>query len=90
VGRTNNIQVTQEELNRALAEEARRFPGHERQVIEYYRNQPGALDNLRAPIFENKVIDFIVEMAKVTERSVPIAELLKEEDEEEKEGAASD
>jgi trigger factor len=90
VGRNNNIQVTQEELNRALAEEARRFPGHERQVIEYYRNQAGALDNLRAPIFENKVIDFIVEMAKVTERSVPIAELLKEEDEEEKEGAASD
>ncbi|HEV2551552.1 MAG TPA: trigger factor [Stellaceae bacterium] len=89
VGRNNNIQVTQEELNRALGEEARRFPGHERQVVEYYRNQPRALDNLRAPIFENKVIDFIVEMAKVTERSVPIAELLKEEDEEEKEGAAS-
>ena len=89
VGRSNNIQVTQEELNRALAEEARRFPGHERQVVEYYRNQAGALDNLRAPIFENKVIDFIVEMAKVTERSVPLAELLKEEDDEAEEGAAS-
>jgi trigger factor len=88
VGRNNNIQVAQEELNRALAEEARRFPGHERQVVEYYRNQPGALDQLRAPIFENKVVDFILEMAKVSERLVPIAELLKEEDEEEaKEGA---
>jgi trigger factor len=89
VGRGNNIQVAQEELNRALAEEARRFPGHERQVIEYYRNQPGALDQLRAPIFENKVVDFILEMAKVNERLVPIADLLKaEQEEEEKEGAA--
>jgi trigger factor len=86
VGRNNNIQVTQDEINRAVAEEARRFPGHERQVIEYYRNQPGALDNLRAPIFENKVIDYIVEIAEVTDRPVPIAELLKEEEEEE-EGA---
>ena len=66
VGRNNNIQVAQEELNRALAEEARRFPGHERQVVEYYRNQPGALDQLRAPIFENKVVDIILEMAKVS------------------------
>ncbi len=82
VGRSNNIQVTQEETNRALAEEARRFPGHERQVIEYYRNQAGAIDRLRAPVFENKVIDYILEIAEVTDRSVPIAELLKEEDEE--------
>ena len=84
VGRSNNIQVAQEELNRALAEEARRFPGHERQVIEYYRNQPGALDNLRAPIFENKVIDYILEIADVTDRDVPIAALLRDEEEDEK------
>ena len=65
VGRSGNIQVSQDEINRALAEEARRFPGHERQVIEYYRNQAGAIDNLRAPIFENKVIDYILEIAEV-------------------------
>ena len=82
VGRSGNIQVSQDEINRALAEEARRFPGHERQVIEYYRNQAGALDNLRAPIFENKVIDYILEIAEVADRTVPIAELLKAEDEE--------
>jgi trigger factor len=87
VGRTNNIQVSQEEINRALMEEARRFPGHERQVIEYYRKQPGAIDNLRAPIFENKVIDYIVEIAEVSDRPVPIDELLKAEDEE---GAAAE
>ena len=83
VGRSNNIQVTQDEINRSVAEEARRFPGHERQVVEYYRNQPGALDNLRAPIFENKVIDYILEIAEVADRHIPIAELLKEEDEDE-------
>ncbi|HXZ01386.1 MAG TPA: trigger factor [Stellaceae bacterium] len=80
VGRSNNIQVTQEEINRALAEEARRFPGHERRVVEYYRNQPGAIDRLRAPVFEDKVIDYILEIAEVADRAVPIAELLKEED----------
>jgi trigger factor len=88
VGRSNTIQVTQDEINRALAEEARRFPGHERQVIEYYRNQPGALDNLRAPIFENKVIDYILEIAEVTDRPVPIADLLKEDEEDEAEPEA--
>lgn len=82
VGRAHNIQVQQEELNRALGEEARRFPGQEREVIEYYRKQPGAMDNLRAPIFENKVIDYILEIAEVTDRPVPIAELLKDDDDE--------
>jgi trigger factor len=89
VGRSNNISVTQEEINRALGEEVRRYPGHERQVIEYYRKQPGALDNLRAPIFENKVVDYILEIAEVTDRSVPPSELLKEEDEEGEEAAAA-
>jgi trigger factor len=82
VGRAHNIQVQQEELNRALGEEARRFPGQEREVIEYYRKQPGAMDTLRAPIFENKVIDYILEIADVTDRPVPIAELLKDDDDE--------
>jgi trigger factor len=90
VGRSNNISVSQEEINRALSEEVRRYPGHERQVIEYYRKQPGALDNLRAPIFENKVVDYILEIAEVTDRSVAPSELLKEEDEEGDEPAAAD
>jgi trigger factor len=89
VGRNNNISVTQEEINRSLAEEARRMPGRERQVIDFYRNQPGALDQLRAPLFENKVIDYILEIADVTERSVPIDELLRD-DEEQGEAAKSE
>jgi trigger factor len=87
VGRNNNISVTQEEINRALGEEMRRYPGHERQVMEFYRKQAGALDNLRAPIFENKVVDYILEIAEVTDRSVPPSELLEEEEDEEGEAS---
>lgn len=78
VGGKNNITVTQEEVNRAIAEEARRFPGQERHVIEYYRNHAGAVDGLRAPIYEDKVIDFILELAQVTEKAVSLKELLAE------------
>jgi trigger factor len=84
IGRQNNIQVTNEEVNRALATEARRFPGQEKKVVDFYRQHPEQLANLRAPIFEDKVIDFILEMAKVTDRPVPPEELLKPDPDEEK------
>jgi trigger factor len=76
VGRNNNITVSQEELNQALAQEARRVPGYERQVIDYYRKNPDAVNHLRAPIFEEKVVDFIVELAKPDERKVTPQELM--------------
>ena len=76
VGRNANITVSQEEINQALTQEARRHPGYERQVIDYYRKNPDALNNLRAPIFEEKVVDFIVELAKPGERNVTPQELL--------------
>jgi trigger factor len=79
VGRVNAITVNQDEVNRALSEEARRHRGYEKQVVEFYRNNPEALANLRAPIFEEKVVDFITEMATVTDKTVPIDELLKPE-----------
>ena len=72
--------MTQEELNRALGEEARRHPGQERQVIEFYRKNPEALAGLRAPIFEDKIVDFILEMAEVSERPVSVEELLRGEE----------
>jgi len=82
VGSKNNITVTQDEVNRAMTEEARRFPGQEKHVVEYYRNNPGAIDNLRAPIYEDKVIDFILELAQVTDRAVPLKELLASDEDE--------
>jgi trigger factor len=76
VGRRNNITVTPDEVNQAITREARRHPGYERQVLDFYRQNPGAIDNLRAPIFEDKVIDFIVELAKIGERKIAPQELL--------------
>jgi trigger factor len=76
VGRANNITVTQEELNQAIVREARRYLGHERRVLDFYRQHPEAAARLRAPIFEDKVIDFIVELAKLDERRITPEELL--------------
>lgn len=85
VARRHNITVTQDEINQALVAEARRFPGQERKVVEYYRNEPGAIESLRAPILENKVVDHILGVAKVSERAVPAAELVAAENEAAKE-----
>jgi trigger factor len=76
VGRNANITVTQDELNQALIREAQRFPGAERQLLDYYRKNPEATGNLRAPIFEEKVVDYIVELAKPAERKVTPQQLL--------------
>lgn len=81
IGDKNKIQVTQEELRRALIEQARQFRGNEKMVFDFYEKNPGALAELRAPIFEDKVIDYIIEMAKPAERKVDKAELTKPDDE---------
>ena len=75
IGRSNNIQVTPDELSRALRQEAARYRGQEQQVIDFFRKNPEAMENLRAPIFEEKVVDFILELAKVAERQVKPEEL---------------
>jgi trigger factor len=75
IGRANNIQVTPEEMASALRREAMRYPGQEMQVVDYFRKNPQAADALRGPIFEDKVVDFILELAKVEERQVSPEEL---------------
>ena len=80
VGQRNNIEVTPEEVNRALIRQAQNFPGHERKIIEAYRNNQSLMASLRAPIFEEKVVDFIIEMANVKEREVSVEELLRDPD----------
>jgi len=76
VGRSNNLDVQQDELQRALMEEARRFPGQEQQVLQFYQQNPEMVQRLRAPIFEDKVVDFVLEMAKVTDRQLPTTEFM--------------
>jgi trigger factor len=83
VGQSNNIDVSPEEINRALIRQAQNFPGHERQIVEAYRNNENLMASLRAPIFEEKVVDFILEMADVTDREVSVDELMRDPDEEE-------
>jgi trigger factor len=90
VGRSANITVTQDELNQALIREAQRFPGSERRVLDYYRQNPEAAGNLRAPIFEEKVVDYIVELAKPEERKVSPQELLALSEADEADGAAEE
>jgi trigger factor len=75
IGSTNDISVSDEELNKALLERIRQFPGQERQVYDFYRSRPEALAELRAPIYEDKVVDYILELAKVTDKPVPVEEL---------------
>lgn len=76
IGQQNNIQVEQSEISKGIMDEAQRYPGQERQVIEAYQNNPEMAQQLRAPIFENKVVDFILEMAKVKDKQVTVEELL--------------
>ncbi|HVZ53136.1 MAG TPA: trigger factor [Pseudolabrys sp.] len=80
IGEKNNITVTDEELNRAVMERVRQFPGQEQKVYEYFRSNPQAVASLRAPIFEEKVVDFLVELATVTENKVSREELYKEDE----------
>ena len=77
VGRSNSIDVTPEELNQAVMREAMRYPGQERQVLEFYSKNAELKERLRAPIFEEKTVDFILELAKVTDKSVTPEELFK-------------
>ncbi|WP_341989809.1 trigger factor [Azorhizobium sp. AG788] len=81
IGERNNIQVTDDEVTRAVVERARQFPGQEQQVWDYYRRTPQAMASLRAPLFEEKVVDFLLELANVTEKPVSREELYKEDEE---------
>lgn len=77
IGNTNEVQVTDEEHQQALIAEVRRFPGQEQQVYDYYRKNPQALASLRAPIFENKVVDHIISLGEVTDKTMTRDELAK-------------
>ena len=81
IGEKNKITVTEDEVGRAVIERARSMPGREKEVWDYYRSNANALAQLRAPIYEDKVVDFILELANVTEKKVSRDDLFKEDDE---------
>ena len=84
VGMKNKISVTDADVNRAIMMEARQFPGQEKAVFEFYNKHPEMLDRLRAPLFEEKVIDFILKGVKLNEVKVTPEELYKAEAEDAK------
>lgn len=83
IGESNSIEVTEEELQKAVYDQVRQYPGQEQQVFQYFRDHPDAVAGLRAPIYEDKVIDLIVSKADVTDKTVSQEELTKMDDDEE-------
>ena len=81
IGRIADIKISEQEVQQALIREAQRFPGQERQVIEFFQQNPNAMAQLRAPIYEDKVVDHLLEQVKVEEKTVSRDELLAEDEE---------
>ena len=82
IGRINNIEVDQGEINQAMMTEAKRYPGQEQMVMDYFNKNTEAIQQLKEPLMEEKVVDFIIELATVTEKKVSMKELMKEPDQE--------
>lgn len=80
IGRLNKIEVSQEDINRAMIAEAQKYPGQEQQVLEFYKKSPEAMQQLTAPVYEGKVVDLILEKVELKEKEVTPEELLKEPD----------
>ena len=81
IGTRQNVQVTDQEVNQAIMQEARNYPGQEKQVFDFYRQNPAASAQIRAPIYEEKVCDLIFTLAKVTDEPISKEDLLKEDEE---------
>ena len=78
VGQKNGVRCQQEDMNKAVIQEAMRYPGQENAVVEYYKRNPQALETLRAPIFEDKVVAFILSQAKVIDQPASIEEVMRD------------
>jgi len=80
IGRKNNIKVEEEDNRNAMMKEIQKYPGQEKQVMDYFKNNPEAQQQLSGPIFEDKIIDFILELANIKDKFVTLDELYKEDE----------
>ena len=80
IGRKNNIKVEEEDTRNAMMKEIQKYPGQEKQVMDYFKNNPDAQQQLSGPIFEDKIIDFILELANTKEKVVSVEELYEQEE----------
>jgi len=78
IGNKHQIEVTQEDLNQALAQHVSQYPGQEKEALAHFRDNPQAMAQIRAPIFEDKVVDFLLEQATITDKKIDVASLLAE------------
>jgi trigger factor len=83
VGTASKVTITDQDIQRAVIDEARRYPGQEKMVFEFYQKNPKAIDALKAPLFEDKVVDYIFTQAKITEKEISAEELTAPDDEDE-------
>ena len=77
LGQKANVEVTDAEMTQAVMNQARQYPGHEREFFEHVQKNPQMRQQMRAPIFEDKVIDFVVELAEVSEKEISKDDLEK-------------
>ena len=89
IGQANELKVEQNEINAAVMAQARRYPGQEQKVLDFFRSNPQAIEQLRAPLYEDKVVDFILQMASVTEQGVSAEELMRDPDDDALPGAGA-
>ncbi len=82
IGQGNDLKVESAEINAAVMTQAQQYPGQEQKVVEFFQNNPRAVEQLRAPLYEDKVVDFILQMAKLTDRTVGPEELMRQPEEE--------
>ncbi|MEM1151116.1 MAG: trigger factor [Pseudomonadota bacterium] len=80
MGRAAEVQISEQEVQQALIAEARKFPGQEREVVEFFQKNPNAMAQLRAPIYEDKVVDHILSVSEVTDKTVSKDELFAEDE----------
>ena len=82
IGESEKIEITEDELQKAIYDQMRQYPGQEQQIMEYFQKSPDAVAGLRAPLYEEKVVDHIMTVAQMTDKTVSKEELTKEEDDE--------
>ena len=80
IGRLNNIKVEEKDTQNAMMQELQRYPGREKEILDYFKKNPEAQNQLSGPVFEDKIIDFILELAEVNEKIVSTEDLYKEDD----------
>ena len=75
VGRAENVQLSEQDVQQAVYSQLRRFPGQEQAVLQHFQNNPQAIEELKGPLYEDKVVDLLIAKAKIKEKKMPLAKV---------------